>query len=563
MKAYKSLLFAVLALAPLWTLAAQQKYALVIGNGAYTNITRLNNPVNDANDMATALESLGFQVDKVLNGSLDQMENAVIRLRNRLSTNAASYGFFFYAGHGVQSNGDNYLIPADANIAGESFLRQRAVQMQVVLDELNQAGNTLNIVVLDACRDNPFNWSRSGSRGLSVVGSQPADSIIVYATGSGQVAQDGTGRNGLFTEQLLKNIKTPGLSVRDIFDRTGADVARVSGRKQIPAIYSQFFGTAYLAGTAPVNPQPAPQPSPNPQPVPSTIVAYVNTDSLNVRFGPSADYGIITSLARNTRVEVISASGGWSSIRYSQNTTSNTGYVNSSYLSNNPVQPNPQTARTYYDRGVMFLNRGDNDTAIAEYTEAIRIDPNYAVAYNDRGLAYNNKGDYDRGIADCTQALRIDPNLANAYGNRGLAYINKGDNDRGIADCTQALRIDPNIANIYNNRGWAYINKGDNDRGIADCTQAIRIDPNLANAYNNRGWAYINKGDNDRGIADCTQAIRIDPNLANAYNNRGNAYYNKKDYDRAIADYTQALRIDPNHAIAKKNIEEARRLRGR
>jgi hypothetical protein len=246
-----------LVIIPLWPAQAQQKYALVIGNGAYTNIPRLNNPVNDANDMAAALQGLGFQVDTVLNGSLDQMENAVIRLKNRLSTDAASYGFFFYAGHGVQSNGENYLIPADANIASDSFLRQRAVQMQAVLEELNQAGNALNIVVLDACRDNPFSWARSGSRCLNVVGSQPADSIIVYATSAGSIAADGTGRNGLFTGQLLNNLKTPGLEVKELFNRTGADVRRVSGGKQVPAIYSQFFGAAYLAGTTPVNPRPA------------------------------------------------------------------------------------------------------------------------------------------------------------------------------------------------------------------------------------------------------------------------------------------------------------------
>jgi hypothetical protein len=104
------------------------------------------------------------------------------------------------------------------------------------------------------------------------VGSQPADSIIVYATSAGSTAADGTGRNGLFTEQLLRNIKTPGLSVRDVFDRTGADVARVSGRKQIPAVYSQFFGTAYLAGTTPVNPPPAPAPAPQPAPAATPTV---------------------------------------------------------------------------------------------------------------------------------------------------------------------------------------------------------------------------------------------------------------------------------------------------
>jgi hypothetical protein len=157
--------------------SAYQKYALVIGNGNYTGITALRNPENDAADMKAALESLGWTVDLVRNGNLEQMESAVIRLKNRLSVNRESYGFFFYAGHGVQSSGQNYLIPVDANIQSESLLRQRAMSIQFMLDELNSAGNELNIVVLDACRDNPFGWSRSGSRGLQVVTGQPADSV--------------------------------------------------------------------------------------------------------------------------------------------------------------------------------------------------------------------------------------------------------------------------------------------------------------------------------------------------------------------------------------------------
>jgi len=243
------------------------KFALVIGNSNYTGLARLANPVNDANDMAAALEVLGFTVDKVLNSSLDQMESAVIRLRNRLSANRNSYGFLFYAGHGVQSGGDNYLIPVDANIPGENFLRSRAVAVQSLLDELNDAGNILNVVVLDACRDNPFGWSRSGSRGLAIINRQPVGSIIVYATSAGQQAADGSGRNGLFTSQLLPNLLTPGLEVGEVFKRTGADVSAFSGLSQVPAIYNQFFGTAYL-GDAPsdagmIIARPAPLPLPN------------------------------------------------------------------------------------------------------------------------------------------------------------------------------------------------------------------------------------------------------------------------------------------------------------
>ena len=248
----KRFLVLVLIVLP-FSVSAQQnnieKHALVIGNGAYTGLSVLANPVNDANDIAAVLEYLGFTVEVVLNGKMDAMENAVIRLGERLHKSKNSYGFFFYAGHGVQSGGENFLIPVDANIPGENYLRNRAVSVQTLLDDLNDAGNYLNIVVLDACRDNPFGWSRSASRGLSIVNKQPADSLIVYATSAGQTAADGDGRNGLFTSQLLQNLIDPSLEVKEVFNRTGADVAEVSNRQQIPAIYNQFFGTAYLAGS--------------------------------------------------------------------------------------------------------------------------------------------------------------------------------------------------------------------------------------------------------------------------------------------------------------------------
>jgi len=243
------------------------KYALVIGNANYTGISKLTNPVNDANDMAAALQSLGFTVDKILNGSLEQMESSIERLKNRLSVDKNAYGFFFYAGHGVQAgNGGNFLIPVDANITSETQLRVRAVSVQTMLDDLNTAGNSLNVIILDACRDNPFGWSRSTSRGLSIVSNQPADSIIVYATSAGSVASDGSGRNGLFTSHLLNHMKTPEVEVTEVFRRTMGDVARASNNQQRPAVYNQFYGTAFLGGAPAGQPeqysaaQPAPMP---------------------------------------------------------------------------------------------------------------------------------------------------------------------------------------------------------------------------------------------------------------------------------------------------------------
>ena len=226
-----------------------QKYALVIGNGNYVSFGSLPNALNDAEDMAATLQELGFTVETIRNGNRVQMAEGIMRLKNRLSVSKNSYGFFYYAGHGVQNNGNNYLIPSDVYIPSANYLGDTSISVQAMLAELNDAENELNIIVLDACRDFPAAWSRSMNRGLTVVSNQPADSIIVYATSAGSIAQDGTGRNGLFTSHLLTQLRTPGLSVTEIFNRTGSAVSQASNRQQIPAIYSQYFETAYLGAS--------------------------------------------------------------------------------------------------------------------------------------------------------------------------------------------------------------------------------------------------------------------------------------------------------------------------
>ncbi len=221
--------------------------ALVIGNSNYSGYGTLKNPVNDAEDIGEALDYLGFDVEVISDADQYTMEEAVFRLRDKLADSPDSIGFFFYAGHGIQSGGENYLIPVDTRISSESLLKSRAIPLHFVLDSLGEAGNELNVIVLDACRDNPFGWARSGSRGLSVVGAIPPGSIIAYATGAGSVAQDGEDRNGVFTAELLENLRTPGIDIAEVFRRTGASVKEKTSGAQVPAIYSQYFGTVSLA----------------------------------------------------------------------------------------------------------------------------------------------------------------------------------------------------------------------------------------------------------------------------------------------------------------------------
>ena len=221
------------------------------------------------------------------------------------------------------------------------------------------------------------------------------------------------------------------------------------------------------------------------------------------------------------------------------------------------IQSGRETGRNlavaYYSRGLAYYDKGDDDRAIAEYNEAIRLDPKFAYAYSSRGLTYDHKGDLERASPDYDEAIRLDPKYAQALFNRGNAYYQKGDDDRAIADYNEAIRLSPKFAYAYNNRGTAFDHKGDDDRAIADFNEAIRLDPKFAQAYSNRGLANYQRGDFDRAIADYGEAIRLDPKYAYAYNNRGNAYYHKGDENRAIADYSEAIRLDPKYAQAYFN----------
>jgi uncharacterized caspase-like protein len=228
-----------------WAASSQaRRVALVIGNAAYRRLPVLRNPVNDAADMAEKLKALGFDVSLVTDATQQAMEAAVRQFGARLAGSDA--GLFYYSGHGVQSNGENYLVPVDADVGAETDLRYKTVQADFVLDYMKRAGSKLNIVILDACRDNPFSTFRSASRGLAVV-SAPTGSIVVYATSPGSVAEDGSGRNGTFTASLLKRIGTPGQDLKQMLDDVGKDVQGSTAGRQVPWVLSSYFGSFQFA----------------------------------------------------------------------------------------------------------------------------------------------------------------------------------------------------------------------------------------------------------------------------------------------------------------------------
>ena len=228
-----------------------KRYALVIGNADYKNVTRLDNPVNDGRAVCKMLRSLEFEVDCYENiKQRGSFQEAVSEFVKKISP--SDVALFYFAGHGLELAGENYLVPTDADIRSKAYVENDAVRVNFVLDEMGAAKARLNIVILDACRNNPFTRVRSISgNGLAFPNSIPSGSIIIFPTAPGQVALDGSGENGVFTSHLLKHLPTTGITVEEMFKRVSSGVRSDSlavGREQVPWLNLSFSGEFCFVG---------------------------------------------------------------------------------------------------------------------------------------------------------------------------------------------------------------------------------------------------------------------------------------------------------------------------
>jgi hypothetical protein len=257
-------LIATFALAQAPTPAGvEPRTALVIGNAGYAQ-SPLANPANDANDMARALRGAGFDV--ILKTDVDQlgMRDGIRRFGEALKQNRGT-GLFFYAGHGAQLSGENYIVPVGDPIRSEADLRDRGVTAAEVVDAMAAAREGLNIVILDACRDNPVVSGPNATRGLSRIDSN-SGLFVSFSTSPGAVALDGTGRNSPYTKHLTQAISASNLSIEETFKRTLKGVYQETKGQQTPWISSSFFGDFVFrppASAATANLQTAPRPLPS------------------------------------------------------------------------------------------------------------------------------------------------------------------------------------------------------------------------------------------------------------------------------------------------------------
>lgn len=254
---------------------AAKRVALVIGNGAY-EASPLRNPVNDAKDIGAALDRLGFDVSLLENGTKRDMKSAIRDFGASLAD--AEIRLFYFAGHGMQVDGENYLIPVKTDIQAENEVEFESVNANRILAKFQSAGPGVNIIILDACRNNPFARSfRSGHRGLARMDA-PTGSLMVYATAPGSVAEDGTGRNGLFTEHLLNHLEKENVPLDNVLRNVRREVVHKSNGRQIPWAAESLLDEVVLNIVEKPAPEPVVVATPAPEkekPAPVQVAALV------------------------------------------------------------------------------------------------------------------------------------------------------------------------------------------------------------------------------------------------------------------------------------------------
>lgn len=221
------------------------RIALVIGNSKYQNVTSLNNPGNDANDISDILSKLGFSVRKHLDLSIDEMIKVTREFA--VGLNEFSAGLFYYAGHGMQINGSNYLVPIDCSIDTKEKTILSCFDVNSFLAQLEVHKGKTNICILDACRNNPFAMSRDISAGFAPFSNQPRGSIIAFSTSADDTASDGNGSNGLYTSALKETLLIPNLKIEDVFKSTRIKVLELSNGEQVSWEHSCLIGDFYFS----------------------------------------------------------------------------------------------------------------------------------------------------------------------------------------------------------------------------------------------------------------------------------------------------------------------------
>jgi uncharacterized caspase-like protein len=442
--------------------------ALCVGVDRYTSVKPLQNAVNDANDMDGALKKYRFQSSAAVDLSTSGLDQAVQRFAASIQPGDAA--FFFFAGHGVQIGGTNFLIPADFKITSEADVAPKAYPAERALQAMVRARAGLAVVILDACRNNPFRPSQGGA-GLAPVPPM-LGTMTVFSTGAGQTASDNPGgRNGLFTGHFLAAMPTPQMALHHLTRKVRDAVFLASGQRQRPYIQEDVIGDFFLQDVGGGGGQ---QQTPSPAPAPNTPAT--GTDA-------SIQQGIQAYRAGDYAKALAAFEGA--------------------------ARVNPENAAAWNAIGATLAQMGQLSRAVGMYAKAISIAPAYVAAYVNRGLAYLSVPRYEIAAQDFTWAIDEDSANPQLYLWRGQANLGLRQYEPALDDLNKAIELDAGSPESFRFRGRVLHKTAKFGEALQDYAIAIQLRPAYWQAFEDRAATYTSMGRHAEAKSDLAAAARL------------------------------------------------------
>ncbi len=581
-----------------------RKKALVIGNADYA-VAPLKNPVNDATAVGDVLKSLSFDVTTYTNLTRRGMREAIDSFVKNV--HSGDLALFYFAGHGIQlTDGRNYLIPVDFEGGTEADVQDEAYAAVRVQSKLEESGARLRIIVLDACRNNPFHSRRAATRGLAPMAVEAEGTLIAFSTGDNRTADDNPEQtNGLYTKHFLIALRAPGLSLEDMFKKAKEDVFFASDRKQNPSIYTNIIGSYFFVPKASdahiqeawtialsSNSRAAIEQFLSAYPgsrfAEAAKVKLVTLDPVMVEKSDSG--AIIGTTAASDQPGAVEFMWAYDGSQFHVAAVLPDGppaaaglrrrdviqRINGSAPSMKSLSELAIRVRTG-QRIRMEILRSEKPATIEFVAGAPRSKPDGLAAVSDqlvakypdipdvwyfRALLRRDSGHFTEPLSDIEVTLRMLPNDPMVTLTKAETQEAAGQWHRAIASYTLLLEKTPAFRIARIGRGRAHSNLGHFDDALADLNQAIADLPASANAFNDRGLAFFRKKKYGSARADFDTAVRLDPDLAVAYNNRGAAAYFEKDYKSAIEDYNKAISLGHRTHLTFMNRGNAKKALG-
>jgi len=542
-----------------------KRIALIIGNGAYTSAPPLKNPPNDARDMATTLKALGFDVTSGINVNQRDFKRLIREFGQKLK--AGGSGLFYYAGHGVQSKGRNYLIPVDAEIQSEADVEDTGVDLSLILNYMDEADNGLNIVILDACRNNPFARSfRSATGGLAQVDA-PTGTLIAYATAPGTVASDGTNQNGLYTSELLKQMRVPDLSATDMFMRVRAEVMKKTASKQVPWEASSLIGAFYFTAQASTSATtPNGETPTGPRFDPSAFeLSYWESIKNSTDPADYKDYlakypnGQFTDLARRRSTSLASAPAGTSAkpptnpeaeghIKSGDDLAKQLKWPEAEVEFRLAVRLDPARAEYHNKLGFVLHTNSKFAEAETEYKTALRLAPSNAESHFGVGRALREQKKLVEAEAELREAVRLEPGTAKYHAALAVSIgIYQAKYADAEVEMGQAIRIESDSPDWRNVLAQVLFSQKKYTEAEVQSREAVRLAPTISSNHSLLSQILVKQDKYADGESEAREAIRLNPKDSWGLWMLGiSLFYQNKDLTGAEAALREAVRLDPD-----------------